>query len=437
MVSTFVLGTLVAIALVTVVQVVLAGSSSSAVSRVLDDRADAVVSSADSSTTDAARLTVPDADLDPGVAVYDSSGRLVAGTVPPSQARAFAELADTAADASRSIDDTYRIYARSFETRTGASGVVILSEPLTPYENDERNALVVSLAAGAVIVLLATGLAAWASRRALAPVAAMAATAETWSEHDLQRRFDLGEPTNEIRALGQTLDGLLARVAGAILAEQRLTSELAHELRTPLTAIKATADLLAMRSDLDAEVLRDVRDIQESSRVMATTITTLLDLARTRTEHPHLDAPTACDLGAVLADVDRHVDRPGRVTADDLPPLVLQVPHDLAVRAIAPVVQNAVRHGTVVRVSARLDAGTAHVVVADDGVGVPAADVERIFEPGATTGGGAGLGLPLARRVARSVGGDVTLVAPADGVPGGARFVVTLPARDGSQAGGR
>ena len=434
-VSTFVLGALVAIALVAVVQIVLARSTGNALDRVVGDRADAVVSSADSATTSAARLTVPDSYLDPGVAIYDTSGRLVAGTVPPSQASDFSDLSTTTGSDSRTIDDSYQLYARFFETSAGATGVVVVAEPLRPYENDERTALLVSVAAGGVIVLVATALAAWASRRALAPVAAMAATAETWSEHDLQRRFDLGEPTNEIRALGQTLDGLLARVAGAILAEQRLTSELAHELRTPLTTIKATADLLATRPDLDDELLQDVAAIQESSRVMASTITSLLDLARARAGDPRPDSPTtaSADLDDVLADVIRHLEDPGRVSTPhhpDQPGLRVRVPHDLAVRAVAPVVQNAVQHASTVRITVGRAGGMAEILVEDDGPGIAAADAARVFEPGITTGTGtgAGLGLPLARRVARSLGGDVRLATDHDAGDRGARFLITLPA---------
>ena len=75
----------------------------------------------------------------------------------------------------------------------------------------------------------------------------MAERAADWSEHDLTHRFDLGPPTNELAALGETLDHLLDRVASAISSEQRLTSELAHELRTPLTSIQGSADLALMR----------------------------------------------------------------------------------------------------------------------------------------------------------------------------------------------
>lgn len=101
----------------------------------------------------------------------------------------------------------------------------------------------------------------------------MAERAADWSEHDLSHRFGLGPPTNELAALGETLDHLLDRVAMAIRSEQRLTSELAHELRTPLTAIQGSADLALLRGvkdeALNSTQLTQLTHIQGCSQVCA------------------------------------------------------------------------------------------------------------------------------------------------------------------------
>ncbi len=421
-VSTAVLGALVAIALVVVVQVVLAGASTSAVDRVLQDRAEVVVEAADVTSTTGG-LTVPDPDLDPGVAVYDQSGVLVAGTVPPAQQDVFSDLSATPDTQTREVDDTYVVLARPFTTTAGAQGVVVLAEPLGPYENDERTALLVSLSAGAVIVVLATALAAWASRRALAPVARMASTAADWSAHDLDRRFDLGPPSNEIRALGGTLDGLLDRVRATILAEQRLSAELAHELRTPLTTIQATADLMSMRVDLDDEMRRDVDQIRKTCRDMGTTVSSLLDLARTS----EVTRGATCTLTGVLDDVLDHLAVRDRVLVDVPASTTLDLPHGLAVQVLSPVISNAVRVAQHVEVRAEAAGSQVRVRVSDDGPGVPPAAVARLFEPGFSTHLSSGLGLPLARRVARSAGGEVELCTGA--APVGATFVAAFPGR--------
>ncbi|VXC47134.1 sensor histidine kinase [Nocardioides sp. AX2bis] len=421
-VSTAVLGSLVALALVVVVQVVLSGAAASAIDRVLQDRAEVVVDAADTAPA-AAGVVVPDAVLDPGVAVYDQSGALVAGNVPPAQQDVFSDLSTTADPQSREVDDTYAVLARPFTTAAGAPGVVVLAEPLGPYENDERMALLVSLGAGAVIVVLATLLAAWASRRALAPVARMAATAADWSAHDLDRRFDLGPPGNEIRALGGTLDGLLDRVRSTIRAEQRLSAELAHELRTPLTTIQATADLMAMRTDLDAELRHDLEQIQKTCRDMGATVSSLLDLART----DHVSDATGCSLTGVLDDVADHL-AVGVALRRDVPAgTVLDLPHELAVRVLTPVISNAARVADHVEVTVEASGSLVLVHVSDDGPGVPPASAAAIFQPGFSTHDSSGLGLPLARRVARSAGGELELAGISE--LGGATFVARLPGR--------
>ena len=115
------------------------------------------------------------------------------------------------------------------------------------------------------------------------------------------------------------------------------------------------------------------------------------------------------------------------VTVDvDLPDLRLGLPHALAVRALAPVVANAVRFATSsvrIVVPSSMTTGV-ELTVEDDGPGVQA-DPERIFEAGTTSGGGsgAGLGLALARRIARSCDGDVELTQR----QGPTRFTVRLP----------
>ena len=89
------------------------------------------------------------------------------------------------------------------------------------------------------------------SRASLRPVARMTRQAAAWSEHDLDRRFALGEPHDELTELAATLDGLLDRLAASLRREQRFSAELSHELRTPLARVIAEAEL-ALRRERDA-----------------------------------------------------------------------------------------------------------------------------------------------------------------------------------------
>ena len=414
--------TAVAMLLLTlVVQLVLARITTSDVGRVLQDRADAVISSARTGADGG--LVVPDAQLDAGIAVYDDRGTLVAGVAPDSLRDRYADLGAVTSATSRTYAGHGRVLADPFTTADGSSGVVVVTERLEPYEEAERLALIVTLLTGLLTTVAAAAVAAWATRRALAPVAVMAETATEWSEHDLSRRFDLGAPVNELTALAGTLDQLLEKVASAIRSEQQLTSELAHERRTPLTTIRGMADLILLRDALPLEARRDLEDIAAAGQRMSVTITALLDLARNEAQ---LVSGSHCSLREVLHDVAAHVDAGPVELAVDVDDLRLGVPHDLAVRAVSPVVENALRFASNRVVVGAAGAGSAvEIVVDDDGPGIAQDDPERIFEPGVTSsaGSGAGLGLAIARRIARTLGGEVT-IAPRPGVT---RFVVRLP----------
>ncbi|KRA38207.1 MULTISPECIES: sensor histidine kinase [unclassified Nocardioides] len=401
-----------------IVQLVLSQTSTRSINRVLEERAEAVISSADAAST-STQLVVPDGALDAGVAVYDDKGTLVAGSEPPALAEQYADLV-AAGHGTRSVGETRRIRAHPFILASGVEGIVVVNERLGPYEEAEHYALLVSAITGMLAVLASAALAAWVSRRALAPVAAMASTAADWSEHDLGRRFELGAPTNEITALGKTLDTLLEKVDAAILSEQRLTAELAHELRTPLTAVQGTADLLAMRPDLEDDVRAEVEEIRAGSRRMGETITGLLQLARSGSPH----GASAADVRRVLLQLSRDATHPVEIDVGDRVRVALD--ETLVARAVGPVLENALRMAAHVRVSVvEVRDGMVGIAIDDDGPGVDPAIADRVFEPGHASGdhGGAGLGLPLAQRIARSAGGDVRLVSPRNPT----RFVVELP----------
>lgn len=406
-----------------VVQLVLAHITDNDIDRVLQDRVDAVISSAQTSSS--GELVVPDSQLDVGVAVYDDQGTLVAGTVPGNLTEAFDDLSGTDTAVHRTVGDDARVQAEPFTAPGGASGVVVVSERLEPYEEAERLALIVSLVTGVLATMAAAAIAAWATRRALRPVAVMAETAAEWSEHDLGRRFDLGPPHNEISALAATLDQLLDKVSSAIRSEQRLTSELAHELRTPLTTIQGMAELMLLRDVLPPDAERDLADIVAASQRMAATITALLDLAR---NDASILAAGRCSLTEVVDEVTAMAAYDEVTVTVDVADVALDIPLALAVRAISPVVENALRFArSRVDISSREaeDPGQVEIVVDDDGPGLESDRVDVVFEPGTTSasGSGAGLGLAIARRIARAGGGDVVVATDSPTT----RFVVRLP----------
>jgi signal transduction histidine kinase len=305
-------------------------------------------------------------------------------------------------------------------------GSVVVAFSTSSIESLEQGVLIGSVVIAA-LVLLAGGVAiSSALSGALRPVAQMTRSAEDWGAHDLDRRFDLGEPRDELTALAATLDHLLSRIAASRRHEQRFASEVAHELRTPLAGLRLRAEL-ALTAEGGAEDHEEtLRAVVEQAGRLSGAIDALLAVARQELD----PAGGAVDLGAIARELeDVQVVAPDRVPSAEGDPEVVR-------RALAPLVENARRHartGVTVELSSR--AAKVRLAVRDDGPGVDGALRERVFDAGfrgpGEPAGGAGLGLPLARRLARSCGGDITCVPG----PGGC-FVLELPALGAAAANG-
>ncbi|MDQ1170571.1 two-component system OmpR family sensor kinase [Microbacterium proteolyticum] len=291
---------------------------------------------------------------------------------------------------------------------------------------------VLVLAAGAVTVVV---------RRSLRPLDQVSQVARAIGSGERERRLRPTRPDTEIGRVATALDDMLDDVVGAEQAardaEGRLRaflSDAAHELRTPVAGIRAAADTL-VRADLDAperELLAAhvAREATRASRL----VDDLLTMARVD-RGLELD-PVDTDLRAVVeAEVRRApLVHPSLRVRAEIPDAAVPVRIDVdrIAQVLSNLVENAARatagRGSVV-LSVRVESGTARVVVDDDGPGVAAADRERIFErlvrldEGRAASGGVGLGLPIARGIARAHGGDVRCVPAASG----ARFEMTVP----------
>ena len=285
-------------------------------------------------------------------------------------------------------------------------------------------------------MLIAVGLAArWLISRALQPVIRMTRQASQWSENELDRRFAAGPPHDELTELAATLDRLLERIARSLRHEQRLSAELSHELRTPLASIAAEAQYALRHTEQPEEGKATLQQILASAEQLQRTLDTLMAAARAQLD-PHGATSDAAAAALAARTACLHMGEPQVEVLVDSPLQTLRVAVEqgLVERILAPLIENAIRHATR-RVQVRITSEDQQVafLVADDGPGVSTEQHEAIFRPGyrAHAGGGvstlsppgAGLGLALARRLARTAGGDVT-AQPSDD---GGRFVVRLP----------
>jgi signal transduction histidine kinase len=284
---------------------------------------------------------------------------------------------------------------------------------------------VVALFVAAIASLLARTLAA----RALAPLSEMARRI-AGIRPGVETGVGMSPPFVELRALVDSFDQLLVRVDEALGRERRFAAEASHELRTPLTVLRGEVELCARGAGQPEQALRAIDQL--SGLVDA-----LLWLSRA---HAPLDRASMMVVN--LADLAREQALAvaalceGRRVAVSAPEEVLVAGEEtLLRRAVANLIDNACKYGArgePVEVEVTAGETAAVVSVADRGQGIAPGAAALIFEPFFRGGReraatpGFGLGLPLARAIARVHGGDVVL-APAP--EGQTRFELSIPWR--------
>lgn len=201
-------------------------------------------------------------------------------------------------------------------------------------------------------------------------------------------------------------------------------------LRSPLDRIIESAERIVERADgpLRSDYAGYGNDIAAAARHLLSVLTSMSDEAAAD-QH-------SIDLAALAAEavvmLDSSAEEQGvTIAPEGAGPLSARGEERAVIQILVNLIGNAIRHsprGGIIRLGFRTFGGRASISVADEGAGVDAADQQRIFERferAQSKADGTGLGLAISRRLARSMGGDVTL----DSVPGeGARFTLTLPA---------
>ena len=249
----------------------------------------------------------------------------------------------------------------------------------------------------------------------------MTSEAADWSEHDLDHRFNLGPPHDELTHLAATFDSMLAQLAAALRRERRLTAEISHELRTPLSAVSAEAELALRRQRADEEYRQAIAQIKKHADELEEIIDALLTSARGEGQAQTDSTEAAAIAARAIEDGGGGVE----VRAPDGPARV-QAGIAAGSQVLSPLLENARRYGTPpIQLTIARENGDIIFTLEDCGISIAREDLEHAFEPGwrgnrGRADGGAGLGLALSRRMARALGGDVIAVESDSGaVPPG------------------
>jgi signal transduction histidine kinase len=225
--------------------------------------------------------------------------------------------------------------------------------------------------------------------------------------------------------------------------QRRFVADASHEMRTPLAGIRATAEGALESDGSAAEMRSSLEAIVESTERMARLTDDLLLLARTddRLLEPRLETFDLSVAVAEVLDAVRQASSAGRPAEVRLAPdLLVSGDAEGVRRAVANLIDNAYRYGgpeATVQVTTRASDGDVVVEVADDGPGIPAADLSRIFDPfyrvraDASAPAGSGLGLAIARGIVERSGGSLSAASK---VGAGTTFLLTLPRSDARTA---
>lgn len=241
---------------------------------------------------------------------------------------------------------------------------------------------------------------------------------------------------DELADLGQDFDRMAERLQALMAAQKRLLHDVSHEMRSPLARLQAAIGLARQQP---GRVEDSLARIEREGERMNGLIGELLTLSRLEAG---VSGPLEkVDLGELLAGIveDARFEGSAEQVGIDftaVPGLFVQANPELLHRAIENVVRNGLRFspaGASLQVVAKLEAdGLIHLHIADQGVGVPEAELEAIFTPfyrgrNLATGDGYGLGLAIARQVISTVNGKIAAKMKSDGSPG-LLIEIVLPA---------
>jgi two-component system, OmpR family, sensor kinase len=313
-----------------------------------------------------------------------------------------------------------------------ARGYVVTGQS-TKVPQSNLSGIVGFLVISGIPTLLAALAASWlVAGRALRPLKSVAVAAEDIGRtRDFTRRLPERRSRDEVARLSSSFNRMLSQLQEAFDSQRRFMADASHELRTPLATIQGNAGLLAHGPPI-AEPVRKAAaaDIAEESERMGRLVDRMLTLARADSGL-HLElAPV--DLRSVTVDVTRqlaavHPELTLDVHANDA---TVDGDEDALRQLLWILLDNAQRFArSSIAVDLTVESAWARVVVGDDGPGIAAEYLERVFErffrsDSARSGHGAGLGLSIARWIVEQHRGRILA---GQSTAGGAAFYVDLP----------
>lgn len=277
----------------------------------------------------------------------------------------------------------------------------------------------------------------WLTSRSMRPIEDIASAARRISDGNLSERIPTTSPGSELHELATVLNSTFSKLEDSFAQQKRFTSDASHELRTPLAVLIAETQSALSRERSPDEYRETLTGNLDTARQMKRLAESLLELAR-------LDAGDATGEGDLLNLADTARDTLARLKplassrsvtlAQEFLPTPCMGNEDRVALVITNLVENAIHHGRqggTVTVRTWQEDGRSHVSVADDGPGIPVADLPHIFDrfyradkSRSAAGGRYGLGLAICKGMVEAGRGKISVESRSKR---GTTFTVSFP----------
>ena len=289
------------------------------------------------------------------------------------------------------------------------------------------------------VILIVTFLGAlWISSRTFKPIEQIVSTANSINDaDDLTDRIDLKHGPKEMKQLAGAFDRMFERLEKLFDAERQFTSDASHELRTPTAIILAECDRAERKAESVEDYEETIGHIREQGERMSGLIDELLGITRLQqgTERYPLSEGDLSEFVTLSSEEFVPDEEKGiRMETDIEDGIMCSYNASLISRVIFNLLQNAYRYGKedgIVRLSLKREDGSAVLRVSDNGRGIAAEDIDKIWQrfwqaDSSRGNGGSGLGLAMVKEIADLHGGSVAVKST---VGKGSEFSFSIPAQ--------
>ena len=356
-------------------------------------------------------------------ALYTQDGRMLYGENPLSRQTSALEFSETMTRSMEVDGVRYDLYDRKLNIRA-TDGEQLWIRGIVPETKSSAQLseiLRLSLILLPILIILSVVISYFIADRMLSPIRKIERAAERISRgDDLGERIDQAKNNDEVGRLARVFNAMLDRLERSFEAEHRFTSDASHELRTPTSVILAQAEYILEKERTVPEYAEAMEVVRNQSRRMSALISDMLDYTR-MDQSERYSLNDEVDLSGLTEELCRELALAGTdgVTLETRIDEGVAVTGDrlLLTRMITNLVGNAYRYGKPgghVWVALTRSDGGAVLEVADDGIGIPDGDKDKIFDrfyrgDAARTAGGTGLGLAMVKKIAELHGATVEL----------------------------